>query len=143
MLAALAAVAIALVSGAIAYEPAPVPAAAGPATAPLPLMPSAPPPSRPGPAPRHAASPRLLDADQVTRLGGGDQDWQVAPYTGDDLDGAAGPAASPTPGTAPEQVRAFLAVGDPARGAVQRVEVSKTPEAAQQAFTTTLGWYAG
>lgn len=142
VLAAFAAVALALVSGAIAYEPTPVPASV-PATAPLALVPSAPSPSLPSPGPQHAASPRLLDSDQVTRLGGGHQDWQVAPYTGDELDEACRPSRFADPRDRSQQVRAFRAAGEPARGAVQRVEVSRTPEAAQQAFTTTLGWYAG
>lgn len=140
VLAALTAVAIALVSGAIAYEPAPAPA---PATAPLPVMPSAPPPSLPSPRPHRAASPRLLDADQVTRLGRGYQDWQVVPYTGDDLDGTCRASTFADPQRRSAQVRAFQATGDPARGAVQRVEVATTPEDALQAFGTTLGWYAG
>ena len=140
VLAALAAVAIALVSGAIAYQPAPAPA---PATAPLPVMPSASPPSLPSPAPHHAATPRLLDTDQVTRLGRGHQDWQVAPDTGDDLDRTCRTSPFADPRHRSQQMRTFEAVGEPARGAVQRVEVSKTPQAAQQAYSTTLGWYAG
>jgi len=137
VLASLAAVAIALMSGAIAYEPAPAPA-----TAPLPVIAPPPAPSLPSPAPHRAAAPRLLDADQVMRLGG-HQDWQSVAYTGDALDATCRPSPFADPRRRGDQVRAFRAVGGPARGAVQRLEVSRTATDAQQAFTTTVGWYSG
>ncbi len=104
-----------------------------------------------GPAGPAASSPRLpvagdlLDAGQVARLGG-PRRWTVlrtdANTEGDGLNSGCQQRRFADPRGLAALVRVFRAPGAVRRSAVQSVEVSRSPAAAQRAFHTTLGWYA-
>jgi len=146
LLASVAAVAAALGSGAIAYEPASAPSATGAARSTLraPSSPAgavSPPGTRVAPA--GPAQPTMLDADQIDRLGI-HQRWTVTSPSEVDiaLDGQCRRSAFADPLPRAREARAFQAAGTPARVAVQRVEVSTSAQRARQAYATTLAWYA-
>lgn len=140
LFAAMAAVGVTLGSGAIAYEPASGRAPGQATASQSPGTKHAPGGAAIGEA---AASPALLDVDQIARLGT-HQQWQVTPPDEVDiaLDDQCRQAPFPDPHRRTGQVRAFRAAGRPDRVAVQRVEVSKSASSAQQAYATALAWYA-
>jgi DNA-directed RNA polymerase specialized sigma24 family protein len=136
----LAAAAVALGGGAVAYQPATSraddirlvrPEAPAPTVNPASLAPTA---------------DNLLDADQVRRLGQR-QTWQVTGTTNNTSGTGINSVCqqhrfADDDGTA-AMVRTFRADGAPPRSAVQTVEVSKSEAQAKQAYRTTVGWYAG
>lgn len=87
----------------------------------------------------------LLDAGQVARLGG-PRRWTVlrtdANTSGDGLNSVCQQQRFADPRGLAALVRVFRAPGAVRRSAVQSVEVSRSPAAAQRAYRTTLGWYA-
>jgi DNA-directed RNA polymerase specialized sigma24 family protein len=136
---AAAAVAVALGSGAFAYQPE-----HGSADLRV-VRPTTPPVSR-DPGPQLPTATNLLDADQIRRLGAG-QEWRVV-RTGNNTSGTGiNSVCQDTRFADPDGsaaiVRTFEAVGTPRRAAVQTVEVSRSAKQAAQAFRTTVGWYAG
>jgi hypothetical protein len=135
VIAVLAAVGVALGSGAIAYEPPSVQASPPKATG-SPTTGSA-------TAVRERPPSQMLDADQITRLGQ-HQDWRVVPPEQVDqaLDQQCRLASFPDPRHRATEVRAFRAAGTPERSAMQRLEVSASALRAQQAYQTLVAWYA-
>jgi DNA-directed RNA polymerase specialized sigma24 family protein len=89
---------------------------------------------------------RLLDEHQIARLGLA-QDWDVKRThdntTGDGINTICQKARFADPDGISAAVREFEAAGKPSRSAVQTVEVSKSADQAEKAFSTTVGWYAG
>ena len=137
-----AAVAVALGAGAVAYQPT----AGNVASAELRLVkPSTSVPESPLEATAPTAR-NLLDRDQIRRLGPS-QGWQVE-RTGNNTSGTGINTVCQQrrfadPDGYAALVRTFRATGSPSRSAVQTVEVSKSVRKAQQGFRTTVGWYAG
>lgn len=88
----------------------------------------------------------LLDEDQIRRLGMG-QEWQVTHThnntSGDGINTICQQDRFADPDGLSAVVRTFEASGKPPRDAVQTVEVSASAEQASEGFDTTLGWYAG
>jgi hypothetical protein len=148
VVAAVAATAVAIVSGAVAYQPAhrPDPMRAGGAEA---LAGAA---LGPGLVPQDDAdadlpsADNLLDQDQIRRLGMAHR-WRVerthTNTSGDGINTVCQQERFADPDGLAAWVREFSSAGKVRREAVQTVEVSKSPEQAEQGFTTTLGWYAG
>ncbi len=142
LVAALAVAAVAVTSGAFAYqEPDEV----------APRRASTPPPRVSEPAPVDRPAPildadDLLDRDQAARLGPG-QRWRTVRTDdntgGDGINTTCQQERFADPGGVATLVREFKARGAPARSAVQTVEVSESVRQARKAFETTLGWYAG
>jgi len=88
----------------------------------------------------------LLDEDQVARLGGR-RPWRVTRThdntSGDGIHSTCQEDRFADPDGISAIVREFTTRGAPARSAVQSVEVSESAGQARRAFATTLGWYAG
>jgi DNA-directed RNA polymerase specialized sigma24 family protein len=88
----------------------------------------------------------LLDQDQIRRLGM-NKEWQVTKTHnntgGDGINTICQQDRFADPDGLSAVVRSFEAEGKTPRDAVQTVEVSATAEQAQQGFDTTVGWYAG
>ena len=105
-----------------------------------PASPSSSPTSRP------VTRAMLLSADQLAEVAPRN-DWAV--WSTSDNTGGTGlntdcqAARFADPHGLAAFVRTFTATGRPARRAVQSVEVSRTPRAADRAYRTVLGWYAG
>jgi DNA-directed RNA polymerase specialized sigma24 family protein len=95
---------------------------------------------------RHPTADQLLDADQISRLGPG-QHWKVTRTgnntSGDGINTICQQSRFADPDGLSAIVRHFSAAGHPRRAAVQSVEISKSARQAEQAFHTTVGWYAG
>lgn len=135
--------AVAVGSGAFAYEPPPTvdgdlrvvrPPAARTQVA-------ADPPGDDLPTAEH-----LLDADQIERLGPG-QDWTVTDThdntSGSGINTICQQSRFADPDGLAAIVREFEAAGQPERSAVQTVEISESTPQAEEGFDTTVGWYAG
>jgi DNA-directed RNA polymerase specialized sigma24 family protein len=145
-----AAVAVALASGAFAFEPSSGPTGPGTHASAPSSSPSSPGPSSPAPSaspPTGLPSPGdLLDRDQVRRLGAG-QAWRVLGTSdntaGRGINSVCQQSRFADPHGYAALVRRFRATGDPRRSAVQTVEVSPDAAEAARAFRTTVGWYAG
>ena len=136
---AVAALVVALSSGAVAYQADP-----SAATGARLLTPSAPAARDAGDLAPTAAN--LLDRDQIRRLGQ-TQSWKVT-STGDNTSGegintVCQRSRFADPDGLSALVRRYSAGGSPRRSAVQTVEVSKTEAQAREGFRTTVGWYAG
>jgi DNA-directed RNA polymerase specialized sigma24 family protein len=137
---AVAAVAVALGAGAVAYQPSATDAVD------LHLVK----PKNPVDVTALSASAptahNLLDRDQIRRLGLS-QTWEVTHTgnntSGDGINTVCQQSRFADPDGYAAIVRSFQAAGSPRRTAVQTVEVSKTEKQAQDAFRTTVGWYAG
>jgi hypothetical protein len=106
------------------------------------------PPSTPAAGPSPSPSARLpvaydlLDRTQVRRLAASRR-WTVSSTSGAGLgNGCQERRFADSRGYA-ALVRTFRAAGDPARSAIQTVEVSRSVSQAHRAYRTTLGWYAG
>jgi DNA-directed RNA polymerase specialized sigma24 family protein len=150
VLAAAAATLVAVASGAFAYQPDSVQAAtdlnlvvpSGDAPAPADPLATAPVDA----AEQQITGEQLLDADQISRLGSG-QDWQVEAThdntAGDGINTICQQARFADPDGRAALVREFRAEGTPRRSAVQTVEVSDSEAQAKRAFATTVQWYAG
>ncbi|MGN6575799.1 MAG: sigma factor-like helix-turn-helix DNA-binding protein, partial [Nocardioides sp.] len=148
VVAAVAATAVAIVSGAVAYQPAdrPDPMATGGAEA---LAGAA---LGSGLTPQDEAdadlpsADNLLDEDQIRRLGMAHR-WRVerthTNTSGDGINTICQQERFADPDGLAAWVREFSSAGKVRRKAVQTVEVSESPEQAERGFTTTLGWYAG
>jgi len=89
----------------------------------------------------------LLDEDQITRLGLG-QEWRVT-RTHDNTNGRGinttwQQSRFADPDGVAALVRTFAAKdGNADRSVVQTMEISKSARQAEKAFATTVGWYAG
>ena len=89
---------------------------------------------------------QLLDHHQIERLGSS-QKWSAT----DTSDNTAGKGINTIcqqsrfadPNGLSALVRKFQARGKPSRSAVQTIETSKSETQAEEAFATTVGWYAG
>jgi DNA-directed RNA polymerase specialized sigma24 family protein len=142
LLAGVAAAAVAVGSGAVAY--APTSGQAGD----LHLV---------QPKPRPAATPDdgtrslptaddLLDRDQIQRLGAA-RTWRVVRTgnntSGDGINTVCQQHRFADPDGLSALVRVFRADGGPSRSAVQTVEISRSVREARVGFDTTVGWYAG
>jgi hypothetical protein len=101
-------------------------------------------PARPRPA-TLVSKKLLLSSEQVAPLAPG-QPWQVTATTGntsgEGINTMCQQARFADPNGLGTWVRTF-ATPPPVRGLVQTVEISSSPGAAQKAYDTTLGWYAG
>ena len=88
----------------------------------------------------------LLDQDQIRRLGSSTE-WRVTKThnntSGDGINTICQRDRFADPDGLSAVVRKFEAAGKTRRDAVQTVEVSATAEQAEKGFDTTLGWYAG
>jgi DNA-directed RNA polymerase specialized sigma24 family protein len=140
VLGAAAAVAVALASGAVAYQPD-----RSSADDIRLVRPEVPVPTV-DPASLAPTADNLLDADQIRRLGER-QTWQVT-GTKNNTSGTGINTVCQQRRFADEDgmaaiVRTFRAGGAPQRSAVQTAEVSKSEKQAQDAYRTTVGWYAG
>jgi DNA-directed RNA polymerase specialized sigma24 family protein len=145
VVAAVAATAIAVAAGAVAYQPPP-----GQHRTLDDVLPH----QRAAPAEQQDTAPaaelptagNLLDQDQIRRLGSG-QEWQVTKThnntSGDGINTICQRERFADPDGLSAVVRTFQAAGKARRDAVQTVEVSATAEQAHDGFDTTLGWYAG
>jgi DNA-directed RNA polymerase specialized sigma24 family protein len=141
LVAVVAATAVAVGTGALAYQPPPgqdrtsaldqvLPKAAPPASEVLDLP----------------SADNLLDQDQIRRLGS-DKPWRVrkthSNTSGDGINTICQQERFADPDGLAALVRTFEAAGKARRQAVQTVEVSASKEQAKAAYRTTLGWYAG
>jgi DNA-directed RNA polymerase specialized sigma24 family protein len=148
LVAAAAATVVAIASGAVAYQPpksaGPVPTDGAEALAGAALGPGL--EASDGAAADLPSADNLLDEDQIRRLGMA-QRWQVdrthTNTSGDGINTICQQERFADPDGLAAWVREFSSVGKVRRDAVQTVEVSESPEQAEQGFTTTLGWYAG
>jgi hypothetical protein len=106
------------------------------------------PPSTPAAGPSPSPSARLpvaddlLDRTQVRRLAASRR-WTVASTSGAGLGNGCQERRFADPRGYAALVRTFRAAGDPARSAMQTVEVSRSVSQAHRTYRTTLGWYAG
>lgn len=137
---AVAAAVIALASGAFAYQPVSSDVEG------LRLVKPEAPATSSDPSSHAPTARNLLDPDQIGRLGLA-QEWQVTGTSnntsGDGINTLCQKSRFADPDGYAAIVRSFRAAGSPRRSAVQTVEVSKSEKQAQQAFATTVGWYAG
>ena len=147
LLAVVAAVAIAIGSGAFAHEPSGIPEAH--------LLK---PPSQKADDGLSAqlgvrddleelpAVDELLDKDQITRLGL-DQVWNVTDTHDNTAGSGINTICQQTRFADPDGISALVstyeAEGKPFRSAVQTIEFSKSVPQAEKTFATTVGWYAG
>lgn len=144
VIAVAAVLAMAIGSGALAYEPSEIPEAH-----------LVKPPSRqvgdelPGDQDGLEELPtaaELLDKDQISRLGL-DQVWQVTDTHDNTAGSGVNTICQQTRFADPDGISAlvstFAAQGKPSRSAVQTIEVSKSVAQAEKTFATTVGWYAG
>ncbi|HSR24100.1 MAG TPA: sigma factor-like helix-turn-helix DNA-binding protein, partial [Candidatus Eisenbacteria bacterium] len=146
LLVAAAAAAVAVASGAVAYEPATVRAGQAPAE----VHRVSPPAPSTGDSPAGTGRPttaaQLLDQDQIERLGP-HQRWTVERTddntTGDGINTFCQQSRFADPDGRAAFVRIFKADGKPRRSAVQTVEVSRSAAQARRTYDTTLGWYSG
>jgi DNA-directed RNA polymerase specialized sigma24 family protein len=142
VLATVAAAAVAVGSGAVAYAPS------SGQVSDLHLV---------QPKPRPTATPDdgalalptaddLLDHDQIRRLGVA-QTWRVLRTSnntsGDGINTVCQRHRFADPAGLSALVRVFRADGRPGRSAVQTVEISRSAHEARAGFGTTVGWYAG
>ncbi len=150
LVAAVSATVIAIVSGAVAYQPPDRPDLTGAAGGAEALAGAA---LGTGLAPEDdpvdaglPSADNLLDHDQIRRLGMGHR-WRVVRThtntSGDGINTICQQERFADPDGLAAWVREFSSAGKVRRDAVQSVEVSKSPEQAHDGFTTTLGWYAG
>ena len=134
------AVAVALASGAVAYQPS-----TSNAQDVRLVRPQAPTPTV-DPASLAPTADNLLDEHQIRRLGQR-QTWRVASTTnntsGTGINTVCQQRRFADPDGMAAIVRKFQAVGAPRRSAVQTVEVSESAEQAAKGYRTTVGWYAG
>ncbi len=141
LVATVAATAIAVASGAVAYQPPP-----GQHRTLSDVLPQ----QRPTPdkelGTELPTADNLLDQDQIRRLGM-NKEWRVTKThnntSGDGINTICQQDRFADPDGLSAVVRSFEAKGKTPRDAVQTVEVSATAEQAQEGFDTTLGWYAG
>jgi DNA-directed RNA polymerase specialized sigma24 family protein len=135
------AAAVALGSGALAYQPT-----ASDAGELRLVKPSAPVTAAKQPADEAPTGANLLDRDQIRRLGE-DRPWQVTRTddntSGDGINTTCQQTRFADPAGVSALVRTFSARGGARRSAVQTVEVSKSVRQARAGFRTTVGWYAG
>ncbi|HET9829362.1 MAG TPA: hypothetical protein VFQ11_12710 [Nocardioidaceae bacterium] len=105
-------------------------------------QPPSPPAAAPSPSPsaRLPVADDLLDRTQVRRLAASRR-WTVTSGAG--LSNGCQERRSADPRGHAALVRTFRAAGNPARSAMQTVEVSRSVSQAHRAYRTTLGWYAG
>jgi len=127
-------------SGAFAYQPSEVPVSDAHLIKPKP-------PVRMEPRVRMVpVADDLLDEHQIARLGL-NKEWDVVRThdntTGDGVNTVCQRTRFADPDGISALVRTFRAAGSPRRSAVQTIEVSKSPMQAENAFATTVGWYAG
>jgi len=137
---AIAAVAVALGAGAVAYQPSATDAVD------LHLVKPRTPVDENALSASAPTAHNLLDRDQIRRLGLS-QTWEVTHTgnntSGDGINTVCQQSRFADPDGYAAIVRSFQAAGSPRRTAVQTVEVSKTEKQAQEGFRTTVGWYAG
>ena len=137
---AVAAVAVALGAGAVAYQPSATDAVD------LHLVKPRTPVDENALSASAPTAHNLLDRDQIRRLGLS-QTWEVTHTgnntSGDGINTVCQQSRFADPDGYAAIVRSFRAAGSPRRTAVQTVEVSKTERQAQAGFRTTVGWYAG
>ena len=137
---AVAAVAVALGAGAVAYQPSATDAVD------LHLVKPKTPVDETTLSASAPTAHNLLDRDQIRRLGLS-QTWAVTHTgnntSGDGINTVCQQSRFADPDGYAAIVRSFQAAGSPRRTAVQTVEVSKTEKQAQEGFRTTVGWYAG
>ena len=137
---AVAAVAVALGAGAVAYQPSATDAVD------LHLVKPRTPVDENALSASAPTAHNLLDRDQIRRLGLS-QTWEVTHTgnntSGDGINTVCQQSRFADPDGYAAIVRSFQAAGSPRRTAVQTVEVSKTEKQAQEGFRTTVGWYAG
>lgn len=143
-IAAAAATVVAIVSGAVAYQPNEVQASDLHLVRPTHTV--APSPIDAEADTERITAEQLLDEDQIARLGL-DQSWDVVRThdntSGDGINTVCQQRRFADPDGLSALVREFEAEGKPSRRAVQTVEVSDSPAQAQRAFGTTVRWYAG
>lgn len=144
-------VAVSIGSGAFAYAPPDSQAASAPTRSGREAPVAADPIDLPAPeetpaGPQLPSAENLLDADQISRLGAG-QDWSVVRTgdntSGDGLNTICQQQRFADPEGLSTLVRTFEADGRPQRSAVQTVEISRSVQRAERTYRTTVGWYAG
>lgn len=140
-IAAAVAAVVAIASGAFAYQPTAV--QASDARLVRPTTPSA---SAATPEETLPTAEQLLDEHQIARLGMS-QEWRVKRThdntSGNGINTICQETRFADPDGLSALVRSFEARGKPARSAVQTIEISRSAEQAQEAFASTMGWYAG
>lgn len=143
LVAVVAATALAIATGAVAYQPADSRTAAAGIRMVRPQV------EAPVPDPDALGLPtadNLLDQDQIQRLGM-KQRWKVRAThnntSGDGINTICQQSRFADPEGLSAIVRTFKARGKVTRTAVQTVEVSASVEQARRGFDTTVGWYAG
>jgi DNA-directed RNA polymerase specialized sigma24 family protein len=137
---AAATVAVALTSGAFAYQPEASSARDLHLVRPEPTAPAA------DTEPELPTADNLLDEDQIRRLGDA-RPWRIVRTnnntSGDGVNTPCQQRRFADPDGYSAIVRWFRAAGTTRRSAIQTVEISRSAKQAQQGFDTTVGWYAG
>lgn len=139
--AAAAATLVAIASGAFAYQPSEVLASDTHL-----IRPKVPTKVERPPVEDTPSAGDLLDEHQVARLGL-DHEWDVVRThdntSGDGINTVCQQHRFADPDGLTALVRHFAAAGKPTRSAVQTMEVLESETQAEDAFATTVGWYAG
>jgi DNA-directed RNA polymerase specialized sigma24 family protein len=141
LLGVIAAVAVAVGSGAIAYQPHEQGAKD------LHLVKPRPQPADAGTVgSNRPTADQMLDSDQISRLGPSSK-WRIDQTSnntsGDGINTICQQTRFADPDGLSAIVRTFTATKAPLRTAVQTVEISRSVDQAKKAFHTTVGWFAG